>query len=68
MSYCLPEASCAHVRHQQEKSRGPLGFSFPLYWSPQLLGRTGGGHWCRVCRKHLQWWLIRRCILKGYAF
>lgn len=22
----------------------------------------------RVCRKHLQWWLVRRCILKGYDF
>lgn len=68
MSYCLPEASYAHVRHQQEKSRSPLGFSLPLSWSPQLLGRAGGGHWGRVCAESAAVVVDQEMHSKGICF
>lgn len=61
------------IRHVLLSSRGisrrPLGVQLSSVLEPTSAGESRRGPLVqRVCRRPLQWWLIRRCILKGYAF
>lgn len=45
-----------------------MGFSLPLSWSPQLLGRAGGGHWGRVCAESAAVVVDQEMHSKGICF
>lgn len=67
MSYCLPEASYARVRHQQEKSRGHLGFSLPVL-EPIAAGESRRGPLVQSVQKALAVVVDQEMHPKGICF
>lgn len=53
---------------REEKRRGPWGSACPCPGAHSCWGEQEGGTGEESVQKVLQWWLIRRCILKGYIF